>query len=154
MGFKELLLCGSLGNAMGITAGMIAGNARRLEALEKTPFFAGASPAPPAGLWTLSKALEYGIYQEKWKLLISRMKFLQDRVGGLGCLAFQNRYPVLCFRDPKMVRHLLKKRILITDFEYPAEGETVSPSRIVVTAAHGEHQLQYLAEALLAFENC
>jgi len=154
MGFKELVLCGSLGKAMGVTAGILAGTTRRLQEFEKTPFFAGASPAPPAGLWTLSKALEDGMYRQKWKLLESRVKFLQDRVGQLHCLTCQEGYPVMSFRDPELVRHLLEKRILITDFEYPAEGEAASPSRIVVTAAHGEPQLQYLAKALVEFKNC
>ena len=154
MGFKELILCGSLGKAMGVTAGILAGNARRLEEFEKTPFFAGASPAPPAGLWTVSKALENGWYEQKWKLLKSRVAFMQHWVGGIDCLTSQKGYPVMSFRDPELVRHLLKKRSLITDFQDPAEGGTASPSRIVVTAAHKESQLQYLADVLVEFKNC
>jgi len=154
MGFKELVLCGSLGKSLGITAGMLAGSARRLAEFEKTSFFAGASPAPPAGLWTFSEALATGMYQTKWEVLKSRMKYLQDRVGKLSCLISQQGYPVVSFRNPALVRHLLNKRILITDFQYPAEGETTSPSRIVVTAAHGESQLQYLTHALLGFKDC
>lgn len=151
MGFKEVVLCGSLGKAAGISAGILAGAAGRLEAVGKTPFFAGASPAPPAGLQALSRALEIGLYRKKWKLLESRVKFLQDNVGQLGCLTLQAGYPVMSFRDPELVQHLLKKRILITDFQYPAEGGAASPSRIVVTAAHREPQLQYLSKALIEF---
>jgi 7-keto-8-aminopelargonate synthetase-like enzyme len=153
MGFKETILCGSLGKAVGITAGILAGAAGRLQELRKTPFFAGASPAPPAGLLVLSEALENRIYQQKWKLLESRVKFLQDRVGKLAYLTSQTGYPVMSFRDPELVRRLLKKRILITDFQYPAEGEVASPSRIVVTAAHREPQLEYLSEALNGFRS-
>ena len=153
MGFKELLLCGSLGKAMGITAGLVAGSGARLEELHKTPFFAGASPAPPAGISTLVNALEKGLYQQRLKRLRSRIAFLHSRVGNLGFLTCQERYPVVVFRDRALVRHLLEKRILITDFDYPAEGETASQSRIVVTAAHGEPQLQYLADALSTFKD-
>ena len=153
MGFKELLLCGSLGKAMGITAGLVAGSGARLEELQKTPFFAGASPAPPAGISTLINALEKGLYQQRLKRLRSRIAFLHSRVGNLGFLTCQERYPVVVFRDRALVRHLLEKRILITDFDYPAEGETASQSRIVVTAAHGEPQLQYLADALSTFKD-
>ena len=151
MGFKELVLCASLGKAVGTTAGILAGASGRLEALRETPFFAGASPAPPASLKTLSGALENGLYLQKWKLLESRVKFLQDRVGKLGYLSTQAGYPVMSFRDPELVQHLLKKRVLITDFQYPAEGKAASPSRIVVTAAHSEPQLQFLSEALIEF---
>jgi len=154
LGFEEIVLCASLGKAMGVTAGILAGKASRLEELGKTPFFAGASPAPPAGISTLLKTLEKGVYQQKWRLLASRVKFFQDRVEGLGFLTSQKGYPVMSFRDPELVRHLLKKRIVITDFQYPAEGEMASPSRIVITAAHEEPQLQYLAELLVGLRDC
>ncbi|MFZ9030918.1 MAG: aminotransferase class I/II-fold pyridoxal phosphate-dependent enzyme [Robiginitalea sp.] len=153
MGFRELLLCGSLGKAMGITAGMVAGATARLEELRKTPFFAGASPAPPAGISSLVKALEKGLYQEKFKQLRAGIAFLHGRVAELDFLTCREAYPVVGFRDRELVRHLLSNRILITDFEYPAEGETASHSRIVVTAAHGEPQLHYLTEVLKAFKN-
>ncbi|MDX1333723.1 MAG: hypothetical protein R3252_11875, partial [Robiginitalea sp.] len=88
------------------------------------------------------------------EVLTSRVEFLQEHVGKLPCLTSQQGYPVWCFRNPELARHLLKKRILITDFQYPAEGEAASPSRIVVTAAHDEPQLQYLSEVLSGFKDC
>ncbi|MEJ2585018.1 MAG: aminotransferase class I/II-fold pyridoxal phosphate-dependent enzyme [Robiginitalea sp.] len=153
MGFKELVVCGSLGKAMGVTAGFAAGTAQRLAQLEKTPFFAGASPAPPTGLSTLTKALESGMYQKKWQRLNARVKFLQDRIGSLDLLMFQKAYPVLGFRNRRLAQFLLERNILITDFEYPAEGDALSYSRIVITAAHQETQLQYLAAVLKEFRN-
>jgi 7-keto-8-aminopelargonate synthetase-like enzyme len=153
MGFEEVVLCASLGKAMGVTAGILAGTAHRIEELGETPFFAGASPAPPAGISTLLKAIERKLYQKKWKLLATRVAYFQDRVERLGSLTSHKGYPVLSFRDRNLVSHLLKKRIVITDFRYPAEGEMASPSRIVITAAHREAQLRHLAEVLAGFEN-
>lgn len=153
LGFQELLLCGSLGKALGITAGIVAGPAIRLEELRKTPFFAGASPAPPAGISTLVKAFQMELYHKKWEQLSTRVAFFQARVGNLGFLSLQEGYPVARLRDRELVRHLLKNKILITDFEYPAEGETASQSRIVVTAAHSEPQLQFLVDVLRAFRD-
>ena len=151
LGFNELLLCGSLGKAMGITAGIIAGSVVRLQELQKTPFFAGASPAPPAGISTLVQALEKGIYRDRLEELRSRMVFFLNRVRDLDFLTYQEGYPVVTFRNRELVRHLLKSRIVITSFEYPAEGETAYQSRIVVTSAHKKPQLCYLADVLSAF---
>ena len=153
MGFRELLLCGSLGKAMGVTAGLVAGSADRLGELEKTAFFAGASPAPPAGLATLLNSLESGCYLEKLERLQARVCYLQDRVRHLPFLAFQEGYPVLGFRNRMLARYLLDSRVLITDFDYAAEGDSTSQSRIVVTAAHQEPQLLRLAELLAEFRD-
>lgn len=153
MGFKELVLCASLGKAMGVSAGMVAGSSRRLGELQKTPFFSGASPAPPAGLSTLLRGLETGTYQQKWQQLTARIRYLQDRIGDMDFLSVQQGYPVVGFQNRKLAAHLLKNGILITDFHYPAEGDASSQSRIVLTAAHTERQLQSLADILMAFRD-
>ncbi len=153
MGFKEVVLCASLGKAMGITAGMVAGSARRLDELEKTPFFSGASPAPPAGLAAFLSALETGMYRQKWQQLIARVNFLYNRIDALDFLAVQKGYPVVGFTNRELAAHLLGNGILITDFQYPAEGDASSQSRIVLTAAHTEGQLQSLADNLAAFRD-
>ena len=70
--FKDLLLCSSLGKALAITAGMVAGPARILDQLRKTPFFEGASPAPPAGVATLGVGLSEGWYEQQYKRLAAK----------------------------------------------------------------------------------
>lgn len=151
MGFRELLLCGSLGKAMGITAGVIAGPQPRIDALRQTPLFAGASPAPPAGLATLAEGLERGWYHEKFLRVAALAAKLQEPPGPSGLLQWQQGYPVLTFRSPALARHLRENHILITDFQYAAEGGASSPSRIVVTAAHQPSHLLQLKKVLGAF---
>ena len=60
---KELLICCSLGKALGIDAGAIFGSRHRLKEVIKTDFYAGASPPSPASMATLIKAEE--IYKSK-----------------------------------------------------------------------------------------
>ncbi|MCO5725379.1 aminotransferase class I/II-fold pyridoxal phosphate-dependent enzyme [Robiginitalea marina] len=151
LGFRELLLCGSLGKAMGITAGVIAGPQPRIDALKQTPLFAGASPAPPAGLATLAEGLERGWYHEKFLQVSSLAAALQGQLAPSLPLQWRQGYPVLSFRSPALARHLRENSILITDFQYAAEGGTSSPSRIVITAAHKEPHLQQLKKVLGAF---
>ncbi len=152
MGFRELLLCGSLGKAMGITGGLIAGSAVRLETLRQTSFFAGASPAPPAGLASLLQSLDSGRYGRKLEKLRKHMDYLWQRVGKIKLLQGKERYPVLHFKDEALSGYLRRHRILITEFQYPAEGGETSPSRIVLTAAHSREDMAHLADLLEAFE--
>jgi 7-keto-8-aminopelargonate synthetase-like enzyme len=151
LGFRELLLCGSLGKAMGITAGVIAGPQPRIEALKQTPLFAGASPAPPAGLATLAESLERGWYHEKFLRVSGLAAALQGQLPPSLPVQWQPGYPVFSFRFPALARHLRDNHILITDFQYAAEGATSSPSRIVITAAHQEAHLQRLNTILSTF---
>lgn len=152
MGFSELLLCGSLGKAMGITGGVVAGSQQRLDSLQHTPFFAGASPAPPAGLAALGEALDAGLYWQAFQRLLASVRFVVEKVGALDFLSFYPDYPVITFRNPALAGYLRQHHILITDFEYAAEGESASPSRIVITSAHQHRHLTKLSELLLAFE--
>jgi hypothetical protein len=152
MGFRELLLCGSLGKAMGVTAGVIAGDSDTLADLQRTPFFSGASPAPPAGLASLSDALESGWYHKKQLRLKHLLQFFHAEVGHLETLHFAPHYPVITFRNRSLARYLKEHRVLITDFEYQAEAGSSSPSRIVITANHQITHLQRLADLLRSFE--
>jgi hypothetical protein len=130
---------------------VIAGPQPRIDALKQTPLFAGASPAPPAGLATLAEGLERGWYHEKFLQVSSLAAALQGQLAPSLPLQWRQGYPVLSFRSPALARHLRENGILITDFQYAAEGGASSPSRIVITAAHKEPQLQQLKKVLEAF---
>lgn len=151
LGFRELLLCSSLGKAMGITAGMIAGPAKILEALKLTPFFVGASPAPPSGLAALAKSLNNGFYLQQHLRLLENVEYFNQKVGNMKILKSYPGYPVFYFANKELAAHLFRSRIFITDFEYAAEAGTDSPKRIVLSAAHEKIHLDRLAEILNAF---
>lgn len=151
-GFRELLLSGSLGKAMGVTAGVIAGPADRLADLRQTPYFSGASPAPPAGLATLTEGLENGWYRDRFRRLQELLAYFQEAIADVPHLSLVPGYPVITFRQPALAKFLRDNRVLITDFEYKAEAGASSPSRIVITAAHQVPQLRQLVELLHAFQ--
>ncbi len=152
MGFHELLLCASLGKAMGVAGGVICGSAERLAALQKTPFFQGASPAPPAGLAALTDALKEGLYLDSFHHLTRSMQALWQRICGLKELQGSPEYPVITFRNPDLAGYLKEHQMVITDFEYAAEGGDPSPSRIVISSVHQPGHLNRLADVLLSFE--
>ncbi len=150
-GFSEFLLCGSLGKAMGVTAGIIAGSIRILDQLRETPFFAGASPAPPAGLAALQLSLNNGLYLRQYRRLMDNVNYFDTLTRHLGSLISYPGYPVFCFTNTELASHLFRNQILITDFEYVAEAGSGSPKRIVITASHEKTHLDQLAEVLKIF---
>ncbi len=147
-GFKELLLCASLGKALGVTAGMIAGPSGVLDQLRATPFFAGASPAPPAGLGAMAETLERGRYGQKFGQLLQNVAFFEEKTRNLNVLSSSPGYPVSYLTDPNLASFLRGNRIFITDFDYAAEAGTTSPRRIVLSAAHEARHLDVLVQTL------
>ncbi len=148
LGFRQLLVAASLGKALGVTAGVVLGPSELLVALEQTPLFSGASPAPPASLMALSKALDSGLYARQRAQLLGNMAHFAHRLGQVHGLQQVAGHPVWTFRDPALAASLFSHRIVVTHFDYAAEGSTGSPSRIVLTAAHSTQQLNQLASLL------
>lgn len=151
LGFREIVLCGSLGKALGITAGVIAAATDRIESMKNTPLFSGASPAPPAGLAAMADALEEGWYREKHRTLINNVRFLYSKTLSLNALHFQPNYPVITFNNPGLIQLLRENRFLFTDFEYSADGSTTPCSRLVISAAHQKRHLEELSQVLNSF---
>lgn len=152
LGFRELLVCGSLGKALGVTAGLVLGSAEILRVLAKSPLFTGASPAPPAAVMALTHALETGLYARRRERLLANMAHFALRIGQVPGLKGVPGHPVWTFRDPALAEGLFRHRILITHFDYPAEGGSGSPSRIVLTASHTPAQLDLLASRIVELQ--
>jgi hypothetical protein len=76
------------------------------------------------------------------------MAHFAARVGQVPGLQAVPGHPVWTFRDPSLAEGLYNQGILITHFDYPAEGGTQSPSRIVITASHTTAHLDRLASCI------
>lgn len=152
-GFDEVIVCGSLGKAMGISAGIIFGSSTILAQLEQSPLFSGASPAAPAGIETVLWAINSGLYFRKNKKLHRNVAYFKEKTKALNHLFKIKNHAVWLFWNDGLAQFLLDKNILITHFQYPAADQKSSPSRIVISAAHARHQLDMLIEALHAYQN-
>lgn len=151
LGFKEILVCGSLGKALGVSAGVILGSSKILSKLKNTPLFIGASPPAPANLRTLTWAIETGIYEQQLEKLNNNTLYFSEQVREIPFLTRVNNLPVWVFKNPELATYLSDHKIIITHFDYAATGESESPSRIVLTAAHSKSQIDNLSDVLLSF---
>ncbi len=145
---RELVLCASLGKALAVQAGLVAGNTARIAKMKASDFFGGASPAAPFYLSQFLKA--FPIYQRKRKDLGQNINFFLDALKIENLLNSMPEYPVFGYSEPKLTEHLLKHNILVTDFRYPTE-DTYATHRIVLTSAHKREDLSALANSLNSF---
>ncbi|WP_088342016.1 aminotransferase class I/II-fold pyridoxal phosphate-dependent enzyme [Robiginitalea sediminis] len=152
VGFREVILCGSMGKALGITAGLILGPASRISDIKQEPLFSGASPPPPAALATYLQAEAEGLLTGQRGRLDGHCTTLASREGLPPSLKWMPGYPVFTFRNPGLVDFLEKAGILVTHFDYTADGPAASPSRIVLSAAHTTEHMERLAEVLTEFQ--
>ena len=148
LGFDECLVSASLGKAMGVTAGVILGTQSRIAGLKTEPLFSGASPAPPAAMAAMKDGLEQGWYASQLKRLRENIDYVLAGLPPHPGLRFQADYPVITFQDPQLAKHLFHYGIVLTHFDYPAEAGSISPSRIVISAAHNRAHLDLLIRGL------
>ncbi|QBA64512.1 aminotransferase class I/II-fold pyridoxal phosphate-dependent enzyme [Muriicola soli] len=147
---KELVLCASLGKAVGIQAGVVTGNSSRINKLKASDFFGGASPAAPFYLAQFMEAETH--YRQKRKELKQNISLFDNLTRGLKVLNGMPQYPVYGYSNQSMTDYLKDQRILVTDFRYPTE-DSYAANRIVLTAAHNKEDINTLATALNTFVN-
>ncbi|MBT8280004.1 MAG: aminotransferase class I/II-fold pyridoxal phosphate-dependent enzyme [Muriicola sp.] len=145
---KELVLCASLGKAVGIQAGVVSGESSRIDKLKASDFFGGASPAAPFYLAQFMEAEP--IYQQKREELSRNISLFEGLTKDLKVLNRMPQYPVYGYSNQAMTDYLKDRRILVTDFRYPTE-DSYATNRIVLTAAHNHMDINTLAEALNTF---
>lgn len=145
---KKTFVCASLGKGFGIQAGAVFGEANSLERMRETPFYGGASPASPAALATLMQAEP--IYKERRTILNEHMQSFRSNVKQMHLFTSQEAHPAFSFHSPKLVEHLYKEGMVVTNFSYPNE-EAATMSRIVLSAHHHSTDVQKLAESINSF---
>jgi len=146
---REMVVCASLGKALGLQAGAVFGQKERIEEMKSSSFFGGASPAAPFYLAHFMEARE--VYAKKRMLLQNHIKYFLSILKSSKRLNFMPDYPVFGFSDTQLTEYLRQHKIIITDFRYPNE-DTYAANRIVLTAAHTKDDIVSLSQALNSFE--
>ncbi|MBG49643.1 MAG: 8-amino-7-oxononanoate synthase [Pseudozobellia sp.] len=142
---RELIVCCSLGKGYAIQGGAIFGNRQRLDALEKTAFFGGASPATPASIGTFIEAQDlYGVQR---KLLKENIDYFLLLLKHKKKFHYMADHPAFTFSDVQLTEYLEAHKIIVTSFPYPDEDAQLM-SRIVLSAAHKKEDIGHLLKCL------
>ncbi len=146
--FEDVLMIASLGKALGINGGVIAGSQARIEKIKQLSSFAGASGMSPAALATYFQADH--LYANQRQKLIETIAYLNRKTQLSSThFIFDKNYPVVYSQHADIAAFLQTKNIVIAHFDYPNPGQTLN--RIVLTAAHNSEDLDTLAVALHEF---
>ena len=145
----QLTIVGSIGKALGVPGGLVAGSQSLIYKLRQSPSFTAASPIAPAYLHAFLKAQP--IYCEARKRLQERVQQFQQAVESSGLFCYFGQYPVF-YTPHNELAGILADTMLLSSFPYPyPESEPVT--RIVLNALHTEEDINKLSEAEKKFSD-
>ena len=141
---KQKILVSSIGKAMGLPGGIIAGDSAFIAKIKETVMFSTASGMSPAYLEAYLQSTE--IYKAQQDKLKANLDYFFNGLLLDKDFIYDSAYPNIYNFNPEFYESLLKKNIAITHFNYPTPNAVLS--RIVLSANHSKTDLDILKQAL------
>ncbi|HQZ25899.1 MAG TPA: aminotransferase class I/II-fold pyridoxal phosphate-dependent enzyme [Flavobacterium sp.] len=140
----NIIKVGSLGKAIGISGGFIAGNTSFISEIQNQASFIGAAGMNPAFLETYVNAQEIYVLQKQ--KLQHNLNYIDRNFKDRGKFTYHPSYPIIYFDDKSVSKKLFDNKIITTSFKYTnASGKL---NRIVITANHSIEDLEHLIAQL------
>ena len=140
----KIIKIASLGKALGIAGGVIAGGKAFISEIQSQDTFIGASGMNPAFLETYSNAQE--LYLSQKQKLQQNLNYIDTHFINRKGFIFDVNYPVIYFDDEVLSRKLLENKIITTSFKYTNTSGKLN--RIVITSNHSIQNLEQLLTQL------
>ncbi|PKB15067.1 aminotransferase class I/II-fold pyridoxal phosphate-dependent enzyme [Flavobacterium sp. 5] len=144
---QQTVTIASLGKAIGLSGGIIAGDFQFINAIKKQQNFIGASGMNPAFLETFVNAQP--IYNSQRQILKDNLNYTAKYLIHNKALTFAATYPVIYFDQEELLQLLLENNIIPTSFPYPTASGKLS--RIVISAHHTKSDLDKMIQQLNNF---
>ena len=141
----QKIMVASLGKAMGLPGGIIAGNSSFINEIKSTVIFSTASGMSPAYLEGYLQS--QNIYKQQQEKLKDNLFYFFDGLHLGDTFVFNTNYPNIYNFKPGFNESLLVKNIVITNFNYPTPKDVLS--RIVLSANHSKTDLDILKQAIM-----
>lgn len=138
----DYILHSSMGKALGVPGGLIAGKRDLIQALWESPFFGGASPIIPAYLYAFLQCRD--LLSQQRKHLNQNIQFFTQVNPSPNAFRQIPGHPVFFVKDAQLADFLAQSQILISSFHYPS-AQDPKINRIVLNAAHTTSDLEKLA---------
>lgn len=132
---------------MGLSGGIIAGDAQFIDEIKKQQNFVGASGMNPAFLETFVNAQD--IYHLQRQQLKDNLNFVAKNLIQNAAFTFTETYPALYFDNEILLQLFLDNNIIPTSFPYPTASGKLS--RIVISAHHTKTDLDKMVQQLNIF---
>jgi len=142
---SNLLVCGSLGKALSLPAGVILGSQNLMDKVDSHPIFRSSSPPAPAFLYAFLNGQE--LYRAQLKKLRENCGEVYQRMQSMVDFNMLEGFPVVTFQESAWVDILLEEKIIASSFPYPGPSDS-SLNRLVITATHSREDLTQLVSVL------
>ncbi|MEO5582396.1 MAG: aminotransferase class I/II-fold pyridoxal phosphate-dependent enzyme [Saprospiraceae bacterium] len=142
------IMIASLGKAMGLPAGVIAGPVQYTSLVRRHPLFGGSSPMVPAYADAYLEAEE--LYSTAYQKLISNIERLIANLKGIEIFTHVDGFPVFCTDRHELASYLELNKIKISHFAYPSPTDRLY-TRIVLSALHSTDDLDRLTDLIKKF---
>ncbi len=146
----KIIVTSSLNKAMGIPAGAIYGHQDVIDQLRSSPWYAGASPSPPAYIFAFEKLLANNVYTDAREALLTNIQYLHQNLRTEKLFNSITDYPVFCSRETKLFGHLISNGIFTSCFSYPSPTDA-AVTRLAISSLHKKTDLDRLAEICMMF---
>jgi len=141
---SKKILVSSMGKALGLTGGIIAGDSATINEIKEMDQFISASGSNPAYMATFP--LANGLYNQQRQLLKVHLDYINYNLKPNPTYVFDKEYPVIYCLDEDIADDLYKHQILITRFKYPTYSTEML--RIVISASHTKDDIKKLITIL------
>lgn len=138
---SEITILSSMGKALGVPGGFIAGRKALIQKLWDSPFFGGASPIIPAYLHAFLESQD--LIRRQRTQLQENIEYFKSMIPKVGYFQQIPQHPVFYVREAGLVPYLQKAQILLSSFHYPSAQDPLV-NRIVINAAHTHSDLEKL----------
>ena len=146
----NLIVTASLAKAMGMTGGVIFGDAETITAIRQTAFFGACSPMPPVYLAAYLGATNQ--YEEGREQLRQNIELAEELLLPTGLFQHADGYPVFFTEEDDLYPFLLRNGIFIYSFAYPTAADRAN-TRIVISAFHQPEDIEQLATLVYHYLN-
>lgn len=143
----QKIIIASLGKAMGLSGGVIAGDSVFIGEIKKLQNFVGASGMNPAFLETFVNA--QNIYHLQRQQLKENLNYVAQHLIPNNSFTFTSAYPTIYFDQEELLQLFLENNIIPTSFPYPTASGKLS--RIVISAHHTKADLDKMIQQLNIF---
>nr|WP_315149442.1 aminotransferase class I/II-fold pyridoxal phosphate-dependent enzyme [uncultured Flavobacterium sp.] len=140
----NIIKVASLGKAIGISGGVIAGKHSFISKIRNQDCFIGAAGMNPAFLETYVNAQE--VYNSQKQKLEQNLSYFKNHFSNSAIFTFHPSYPIIYFDDELVSKKLFENKIITTSFKYTNESGRLN--RIVITANHTIEDLIHLTTFL------
>lgn len=146
---QHKILVSSLGKALGVSGGVVAGSSVFIEKLKNNDLFVSSAGMNPAFVNTIAEAKK--IIKKQQKKLQENLNYLGSKLATNKKILFEQDYPVIYPKIENINTILASKKIIITNFKYNSDNEYLN--RIIITANHKKKDLNKIIKILNEYQN-